>query len=89
MTASVPGNVRLSYHVGDLDDDGHDTYAVIVADLDDLSDVTIASVTTGDRLRYNGSVWVNTTLTWEPMFDGTGLIMSDGLGNMMRHEVTY
>ncbi len=25
MTYSVPGNVRLARHVGDLDDDGHDT----------------------------------------------------------------
>jgi hypothetical protein len=41
--------------------------------LDDLTDVTITSPASADRLRYNGSAWVNTTLIWRPVmaFDGT------------------
>jgi hypothetical protein len=32
------------------------------ANLDDLNDVTITSVASGNYLRYNGSAWVNTTI---------------------------
>jgi hypothetical protein len=37
-----------------------------VVSLDDLSDVTITSPAAADRLRYNGSTWVNSTLVWRP-----------------------
>jgi hypothetical protein len=57
--------------------------------LDDLTDVVITAPAAADRLRFDGAVWVNSTLTWEPMVDGTGLVMLDGLGNIMRHEVAY
>jgi hypothetical protein len=57
--------------------------------LDQLDDVTITAAATGDRLRFDGSQWVDTTLWWEPMTDGVGQVMLDGLGNIMRHEVAY
>jgi hypothetical protein len=41
-----------------------------VAALDDLTDVTITSVASGDRLRYNGTAWVNSTLAWVPLTNG-------------------
>jgi hypothetical protein len=37
-----------------------------VSALDDLSDVTITSPAAADRLRYNGSAWVNSALVWRP-----------------------
>jgi hypothetical protein len=40
--------------------------------LDDLTDVTITSATTGDMLRYNGSAWVNSALRWEPVVTDPG-----------------
>jgi len=51
--------------------------------LDDLSDVTITSPATADRLRYNGSAWVNSALIWRPVmaFDGTNwyvVVAGDG-----------
>ena len=41
-----------------------------VSALDDLSDVTITSPASGDRLRYNGSAWVNSALVWVPLTNG-------------------
>jgi len=35
------------------------TFPAGVEDLDDLSDVTISSPSTGSVLQYNGSAWVN------------------------------
>jgi len=50
-------NVSLSY------DDGAGTLTInssaAAGPLNDVSDVTITSASTGDLLRYNGSVWVN------------------------------
>lgn len=50
-------NVSLSY------DDGAGTLtinsSVAAGPLNDVTDVTIASASTGDLLRYNGSIWVN------------------------------
>jgi hypothetical protein len=60
-----------------------------VAALDDLSDVTITGPAVADRLRYDGSQWVNTTLTWEVMVDYTGSVMLDSAGNPSVHEVAY
>lgn len=37
--------------------------------LDDLTDVTITSATLGDRLRFDGSVWANSALIWQPLTD--------------------
>jgi hypothetical protein len=48
----------------------------ITGALDDLTDVTITTPATSDRLRYNGSLWVNSTAMWVPVMveDGaTGL----------------
>lgn len=58
-----------------------------VGALDDLSDVTISTPATGDRLRYDGSGWVNSRLRWEPHTDYDGLVMLDSAGNPMMHEV--
>ncbi len=44
--------------------------ASTVAALDDLTDVTITSVQNADRLRYNGSAWVNTAKIWQPLANG-------------------
>lgn len=50
-------NVSLSY------DDGAGTLTInsstAAGPLNDVTDVTIASASTGDLLRYNGSIWVN------------------------------
>lgn len=87
----VSGSAQSNYHLLA----SGSNYAAWVPDtsgvtsLDDLSDVAITSVASNDRLRYNGSLWVNSTLWWEPMVDGSGLVMLDGLGNIMRHEVAY
>lgn len=57
--------------------------------LDDLTDVTLTTPAVGDRLRYDGAEWVNSTYHWEPLVDGTGLVLLDGLGNILRQEVEY
>lgn len=62
--------------------------AVFVAGLDDLTDVTITSPVAGDRLRYTGSVWVNSALRWEPLFDGLGSAVLNGLGDPVMQEVS-
>lgn len=57
--------------------------------LDDLSDVVITSPAAGDRLRFNGTNWVNTDLIWRPVmaFDGTNwLVVVDGSGNAVMAE---
>lgn len=76
--ATVPGNVRLARHVGDLDDNGHDTGGSVVVALDDLTDVTITSPASADRLRYNGSLWVNSPMRWEPLCDPSGSVVLAG-----------
>lgn len=60
-------------------------------DLDDLTDVTITTPATGQRLRYNGSQWVNTSLVWRPVmaFDPTSglwLVVVDGSGSAVMAE---
>jgi hypothetical protein len=53
-----------------------------VAALDDLTDVTITAPTTGEILRYSGSAWVDTTLAYSDLADGTDgeLITWDAAG---------
>lgn len=46
------------------------------------------SPTSGDRLRWNGSAWVNSSLRWEPHVDYLGSVMLDSAGNPVMHEVT-
>ncbi|MEO7398393.1 MAG: hypothetical protein ABIW84_07505 [Ilumatobacteraceae bacterium] len=46
------------------------TIAGGAATLDDLTDVVITSATVADRLRYNGTNWVNSALIWQPLTDG-------------------
>ena len=58
-----------------------------VSVLDDLTDVTITSPVAGHRLRYNGSVWVNTTLHIQVLIDGTGSVVFDGTGAPVETEV--
>jgi hypothetical protein len=60
--------------------------------LDDLSDATITSPVTADRLRYDGAAWVNSALHWAPMMvldPGTGnyLVLTDTSGNPIMAEV--
>lgn len=82
---TVPDYVRMSRHEWDLDDDGHEVieHAVTVE-----TDTTL-------RLAPNGTGGVEfvagsgSGLNWEVMVSGTGLVMIDGLGNLMRHEVAY
>jgi hypothetical protein len=56
------------------------------SDLDGLTDVTITTPAEGDMLRYNGTIWVNSALRWEPVthnpgtgpeivFDGDDIVM--------------
>lgn len=60
--------------------------------LDDLSDVAISSPVVADRLRHDGSGWVNSPLIWAPMMvldPGTGnyLVLTDTNGNPIMVEV--
>lgn len=84
---STPRNVKLVRHIGDLDDDGHDIYATAVSTLDDLTDVTITTPTSGDRLRYNGSLWVNSKFRWEPLCDPSGSVVLTGGGDPVMVEM--
>lgn len=67
------------------------TFAALIGTVtlafDDLSDVTITTPAAGDRPRYDGSGWVNSSLRWEPLFDGLGSAVLDGLGNPVMQEV--
>lgn len=61
--------------------------------LDDLTDVTITSAAAADRLRYNGSAWVNSAALWVPVMveDGaTGLwyVVVTGSGDAVMTEVS-
>jgi hypothetical protein len=65
------------------------TVTVASRALDDLTDVTITSPATADRLRYSGTEWVNSALIWTPLtaFDGTDwLPLVDGDGNSIMAE---
>ena len=83
---SVPDYVRLARHEWDLDDDGHED---ILSSVTTETDTTLQLAPDGT----GGVEWVagggTGGLHWEPMLSGTGLVMIDGLGNMMRHEVAY
>ena len=63
--------------------------AALVGALDDLSDVAVSSPAPGDRLRFDGSGWVNSDLHWEPMVTYDGLVMLDSAGNPHMHEVSH
>lgn len=57
--------------------------------LDDLSDVTLTTPATADRLRFDGSVWRNSALVWTPVttYDGTNWMLAvDGSGNAIMSE---
>lgn len=61
-----------------------------VSALGDLSDVTLTTPATADRLRFDGSVWRNSALIWTPLtvYDGTNwLPLVDGSGNAIMSEV--
>jgi hypothetical protein len=57
--------------------------------LDDLTDVTITSPASAQRLRFDGSQWVNSALKWVPVttYDGTNWLPAvDGDGNAIVTE---
>lgn len=56
--------------------------------LDDLTDVTLTTPTSGDRLRYSGSEWVNSALRWEPHVAYDGTVVLDGNGDPVMVEVS-
>jgi hypothetical protein len=59
------------------------------SELDDLTDVTITSPATAERLRFNGTQWVNSALKWVPVttYDGTNWLPAvDGDGNAIVTE---
>ncbi len=60
--------------------------------LDGLTDVVITSAAAADRLRYDGTTWVNSALIWAPVMvldPGTGnyLVLTDTSGNPIMAEV--
>jgi hypothetical protein len=63
------------------------TLAIPARALDDLTDVVITSATSGDRIRYDGSNFVNSALRWEPHVDYTGSVVLDGNGDPVMVEV--
>lgn len=68
------------------------TLAIPARALDDLTDATIATPATGDRLRYSGSAWVNSPLMWVPVMvedAATGLwyVVVTGDGDAVMTEV--
>ena len=88
-------NAGTAWYVTNTTDPAVDTDAINwgafggATALDDLSDVTITSPTAADRIRYNGSAWVNSTLVWTPVttFDGTSWLLAvDGSGNAIMTE---
>ena len=63
-------------------------FGTIVASLDDLTDVVLTSPASADRLRFDGSVWRNSALTWKPVMDGSGNVVTDsGTGEAIVTEV--
>lgn len=59
--------------------------------LDDLSDVVITSAAAGDRLRYSGTAWVNSSLIWRPLMvldptSGNYLPVTTGAGDAVMTE---
>lgn len=63
----------------------------VSAALDDLTDVTITSVATADRLRFDGSVWRNSGLVWKPVMvldptSGNYLPVTTGAGEIVMTE---
>lgn len=68
---------------------GNGTWApvTVTATLDDLTDVVITSPAAGQRLRYDGSHWINVFTWYEPQFDYTGSAILDGAGNPIMVEV--
>ena len=60
---STSGGLVNLYATGEVSAYGYDTEeSVIVAELDDLTDVTISNPTTGQALIFNGSIWTNQTI---------------------------
>lgn len=58
-----------------------------LSDLDDLTDVVITSATAGQRLRFNGTSWVNVFTRDEPHVDSVGSVVVDSTGNPVMLEV--
>jgi hypothetical protein len=63
----------------------------IVAALDDLTDVTITTPAEGDRLRYTGGAWLNSTLHWVPLttvLSGDPYLVWDDDNNLVMTEAS-
>lgn len=56
--------------------------------LDGLTDVTITTPVVGDRLRFDGTVWRNSALIWQPLTDPSvpDLIFDTGTGDIIMVE---
>lgn len=62
-------------------------HAITRPALDDLSDVVITSAASGDRIRYDGSNFVNSALRWEPHVAYDGTVVLNGNGDPVMVEV--
>lgn len=64
------GTIWYGFHVG----------SALVADLDDLTDVTITSPADLNHLIYDATAaqWENSAGFWRPLMDGAGAVITDG-----------
>jgi hypothetical protein len=76
LTATQPTSPANQIRIGTVAR-AHPTLGKILVNVDvlpaltNISDVTITSPTTGDLLRYNGTLWVNSTLSAAGIIGGT------------------
>jgi len=102
ITTTEKSNWNTAYGWGDHSTAGYLTEAVSGA-LDSLSNVVITSVSTGQVLKYNGTNWVNDTVTsssvaslndltdvsTSTVSDGNALVYDSASGNWQPAEVVY
>jgi hypothetical protein len=59
-----------------------------LANINDISDITITSAATGEILQWNGSAWVNHTIDGTDLLPVTGAILKDPTGFDYPHDNT-